>query len=150
MDNALFVRQLEEAGHVETDAARGLFFAAEALARDLAAREDGAGIAALEELHLEVQTRWEARYNAALPFADSHGRMTGLIDQVLKDAAGCSDPPSLRLRPAHRRGIAHRLVENAQAGWVRHWRQVAANHEATPAREAVAALLAGAPTAESP
>jgi hypothetical protein len=34
LSDALFVRQLEEAGHAETDAARGLFFAAEALARD--------------------------------------------------------------------------------------------------------------------
>jgi hypothetical protein len=55
VSTALFVRQLEEAGHTETDAARGMFFAAEALARDLAARGNQAGVAALEELHLEFK-----------------------------------------------------------------------------------------------
>lgn len=46
-DEALFVRQLEEAGYVETDAARGLFFAAEALVRTLAAAGDKAGASGL-------------------------------------------------------------------------------------------------------
>jgi hypothetical protein len=128
LDNALFVRQLEEAGHVESDAARGFFFATEALARDLAARGDQLAVDALEELHLEVQGLWEGRFNSALPGADPVGRMAGLVDQVLRDAAQCPDPAGLRLRPAHRRGVAHRLVENARAGWVRHWRQVAAEH----------------------
>ncbi len=53
-DDALFVRQLSEAGQVETDAARGLFFAADALFRDLAARGDENAIEAMNEMHLEV------------------------------------------------------------------------------------------------
>jgi hypothetical protein len=141
LSDALFVRQLEEAGHVETDAARGLFFAAEALARDLAAAGNAAGIAALEELHLEVQSLWEEQFNARLSGADSAGRMPDLVGEVLRGAAKCADPAGLRVRPAHRKGIAHRLVEDMRAGWVRHWRDVAAAHRGRSARESVAAEL---------
>ncbi|MEO3821209.1 hypothetical protein [Plantactinospora sp. B24E8] len=149
LDAALFVRQLEEAGYVETDAARGLFFAAEALARDLAARGNRAGIGALEELHLEIQALWEQKFNSLLPMADERGRMMGLVDQVLKEAGHCPDPEGLRLRPAHRRGVAHRLVENSRAGWVRHWREVAASHKGLPAGDLVAEKLATAHAGES-
>lgn len=127
-DDALFVRQLEEAGTVETDAARGLFFAADALFRDLTARGDESARAAINELHLEIQYRWEQRFNRRIPDADPAGRIAGLIDEVLADAEGVADPEPLLLRPAHRRGIAHRLVENAHAGWVSHWREIAGTY----------------------
>jgi hypothetical protein len=142
LSDALFVRQLEEAGHVETDAARGLFFAAEALARDLAAAGNADGVAALEELHLEVQLLWEEQFNARVSGADSVGRMPDLVGEVLRRAAACADPAGLRVRSAHRKGIAHRLVEDMRAGWVRHWRDIAAAHRGQPARESVAAELA--------
>lgn len=127
-DGALFVRQLQEAGTFETDAARGLFFAAEALFRDLAARGDDDARAAMDELHLEVQHVWEQHFNRHRPAADDGGRMAGLIDDVMAGAAAVADPDPLRLRPAHRRGVAHRLVETARAGWVAHWRDVADQH----------------------
>lgn len=146
LGDALFVRQLEEAGQVETDAARGLFFAAEALVRDLAAAGNRAGVAALEELHLEVQSLWETQFNMRAPAADVQGRMVGFVEDVLREAAQCSDPEGLRLRPAHRRGVVHRLVEDMRAGWVRHWRDIAATHEGPPASETVAVYLtAGQP-----
>lgn len=149
LDNALFVRQLQEAGHIETDAARGMFFAVEALARDLSARGNFAGVAALDELHLEVQSLWETRFNAGLPVSDERGRIAGLVGQVLQDAAECPDPEGLRLRPAHRRGVAHRLVENARAGWVRHWREIAGSHVGQPAAKMVTAELTTLPSGES-
>lgn len=142
LNDALFVRQLEEAGHIETDAARGLFFAAEALARDLAAAGNADGIAALEELHLEVQSLWEEQFNTRVSGADSAGRMQDLVAEVLRGAAKCADPAGLRVRSAHRKGIAHRLVEDMRAGWVRHWRDIAAAHRGRPARESLAAELA--------
>lgn len=147
---ALFVRQLEEAGYVETDAARGLFFAAEALARDLAARGNQSGTAALQELHLEIQVIWETRFNSALRSSDINGKMAGLIDRVLQDAGNCADPEGLKLRPAHRRGVVHRLVENAKAGWVRHWRTIAESHEGIAATDVVAAHLSTAQSGDTP
>jgi hypothetical protein len=130
-DDALFVRQLLEAGQVETDAARGLFFAAEALARDLASRGDHVGVLVFEELHLEILTIWELMFNSGVAHADGQGRIAGLVDGVLSKAGDCPDPSGLMLRPSHRRGVAHRLVEDARAGWVRHWREVAASHRGT-------------------
>jgi hypothetical protein len=130
-DDALFVRQLLEAGQIETDAARGLFFAAEALARDLASRGDPAGVLAFEELHLEILTIWESMFNSGVAHADDQGRIAGLVDGVLSKAGDCPDPSGLMLRPSHRRGVAHRLVEDARAGWVRHWREVAMSHRGT-------------------
>ncbi|WP_410875094.1 hypothetical protein [Nocardia sp. A7] len=142
-NDALFVRQLEEAGMLETDAARGLFFAAEALARDLASGGNLAGIAALRELHLEVHALWETEYNARISDADANGRLPRLVEDVLLAAAGCDDPEELRLRPAHRKGIVHRLVEDSRAGWVRHWRDIAGSHRGRAASEVASELLAG-------
>jgi len=142
LETALFVRQLEEAGYIETDAARGLFFAAEALARDLTSQGNLSGIAALQELHLEIHHLWEQRFNASLPLADGAGRMARLIEHVVLAAAASSDPDGLSLRPAHRSGIVHRLVENSKAGWVKHWRDIAAGHEGVSATDVVATQLA--------
>jgi hypothetical protein len=149
LKTALFVRQLEEAGYLETDAARGLFFAAEALAKDLAARGNAIGVAALQELHLEIQNIWEQRFNSHLPYADAKGRMAGLVERVSQDAASCGDPDGLRLRPTHRRGIVHRLVENAKAGWVVQWRDIAASHEGVSGEDVVTAHLSGAQSGET-
>ncbi|MFD4671999.1 hypothetical protein ACFWNN_19870 [Lentzea sp. NPDC058450] len=141
LGDALFVRQLEEAGKVETDAARGLFFAAEALARDLAAAGNEVGVSALNELHLDLHSLWEQHFNAQVGGADDEGKMQGLVDQVLHEAGQSADPEGLKLRPAHRKGVVHRLVEDARAGWVKHWRHVAASHQGPAASETVAAQL---------
>lgn len=142
LDEALFVRQLEEAGHFENDAAKGLFFAAEALVRDISARGNPIAIAALKELHLEIQSRWESRFNSLAANADNDGRMAGLIDGTLEDAATMSDPIGITLRPAHRKGATHRLVEDKRAGWVTHWREVASAHDLEHAGEVVASQVA--------
>lgn len=141
LGNALFVQQLHAAGRVETDAARGLFFAAEALARDVAARGDARTSAALDDLHAQMQVIWESLFNARLDQAGDEGIVPGLIDEVMQAAGRCDDSEGLHLRPSHRMGIAHRLVEDRRAGWVRHWRQVAAAYDGTPAADVVAAML---------
>ncbi|NJP73840.1 hypothetical protein HCJ99_23845 [Streptomyces sp. C1-2] len=40
-------------------------------------------------------------------------------------------PKQLRLEVAHAWGLVHRLVDNRKAGWVKHWRTVAAAHSET-------------------
>ncbi|CCH74892.1 putative Serine/threonine protein kinase [Nostocoides australiense Ben110] len=142
LTDALFVRQLEEAGWGATDAARGMFFAAEALARDIATRKNTETVQALRELHLEVQAAWESKYNQAQ--WDHEGRMAGLVDAVLTAAECCPDPYGLSLRPSHRKGVAHRLVEDRAAGWVRHWSEVAASHTGPDAHRVVDSMLAAA------
>lgn len=137
LSDALFVVQLETAGRMETDAAKGFFFAAEAMARDVAGRGVSAEVSALTEAELEAHGVWEQAYNAKSGSASEDGRMVGLVDEVNNDVARLASTPELRLRPAHRRGLVHRLVEGARAGWVTHWREVAAAHRGTPAGTAL-------------
>jgi hypothetical protein len=132
LTDALFVKQLHEAGHVETDAARGFFFATDALIRDLQQRGDATAVQGLEELSAEIHGLWESRFNAAQEGADEHGRMVGLVDDVLEGAATLPPVAGLRAKPGHRRGMTHRLVEYQRAGWVTHWRELAAEYGESP------------------
>ncbi|SCG49204.1 hypothetical protein GA0070619_2273 [Micromonospora zamorensis] len=141
-NDTLFVRQLEAAGEAETDAAKGLFFAAEALARDLAEKGNRDGVAALQELHLEIQHLWEQRFNVGVRQVDHDGRIDSLLEDVMSAAASCPDPDGIRLRPAHRKGIAHRLVEDARAGWVKHWREIATTHDGPRATKPISLRVA--------
>lgn len=150
LSGALFVTQLREAGHVETDAARGLFFAAEALVRDVASRGNSTMTNALHDLHNQVRAEWEMIFNRHSGSAGEDGRMPDLVEAVLRAARNCDDTGGLNLRPSHRMGIAHRLVEDGRAGWVTHWREIAAAHSGAPAGELVAAMLAELSTGGAP
>lgn len=125
-DDALFVRQLEVAGETETDAARGLFYATDALVRDFEAKRDHAALEALKELHLDALQAWSHGFAVERPNADADGRMPALHRSVMDAAGARPDPAGLALRPVHKMGAVHRLVEAARAGWVTHWREVAA------------------------
>ncbi len=142
LTTSLFIRQLNEAGQVETDAAKAHFFVAEALVRDIAARGSSAGISGVEELHLELHALWELTFNDALRSADADGIIAGIVGQVLSEAARTADPEGIRLRPAHKRGVVHRLVEDRRAGWVRHWRSVAESYDGQPTQDTIHALMA--------
>lgn len=138
-DEALFVRQLEEAGYTSNDSARGCFFAAEVVARDVIGRGDPESIMALKEIDAEVHSAWESDFNSQLPQADSCGRMQNLIRTVMDDVTKLPNPAGLGLRAAHRRGFMHRVVEDRRAGWVQHWESIAhANVPAHSCRSEVA------------
>lgn len=137
LSDALFVVQLEEAGHTETDAAKSFFFAAEAMARDVASRGVPSEVSALTEAEIEAHGIWEQVYNAKSSSVSEDGRMVGLVEEVNNGVAKLTNTHELRLRPAHRRGLVHRLVESTRAGWVKHWRNVAGVHSGTPAGRAL-------------
>ncbi|WP_230100444.1 hypothetical protein [Microbacterium sp. Bi98] len=143
LERALFVKQLNLAGHEETDAAKGYFFAAEAMARDVSARAVQAEVNALNEVELEVHGEWESAFNLARDRADVDGRIPGLVDVVMSAAAALPASSDLPLRPAHRRGIAHRLVEHVKAGWVAQWREAAKQHEGPRAGDIVTEVIQG-------
>jgi hypothetical protein len=130
-DDALFVWQLHEAGETETDAARGLFYATDALVRDFEAKHDRRALDALKELHLDVQQVWSHGFSAEQSTADERGRMAGLHRRVMNEAGARPNPVGLNLRPVHKMGAVHRLVEDARAGWVTHWRDVVTAHRGT-------------------
>ena len=123
--DALFVRQLTEAGNVETEAARGFFFATDVLLRDYQSRGDPDAIEGLKELSFEIHSIWESRFNGRVGDADPVGRIADLIDDVLESAAAIPAVQGVRAKAAHKRGMAHRLVEYQRAGWVKHWRDIA-------------------------
>lgn len=127
--DALFVRQLREAGRIETDAASANFFATDALVRDLADKGEAEAVDAIRDLELEVRTIWESEFSKHSPKADPTGLIPDLIDEVIEKAGCCDDPDGLALNKAHKRGTAHRIVEHRWAGWVTHWRDVAADHD---------------------
>jgi hypothetical protein len=134
-EGALFLHQLRAAGRTETDAACAIFYATEALVRDYRARGQATALASMDELHLDVQEIWEKHFNHESSSAPPDGRMPHLVDLVTQEAAACADPPGIFLRPAHKKGTAHRLVENNRAGWVTNWREVAKDHAlASPER----------------
>lgn len=124
-DGALFIRQLNAAGRVETDSASAHFYATDALIRDLTDKGDTRGVDAMTELQLEVWELWESRYNSQHSLAGSDGIIPDLIDAVLTSAGQCADPPGVNLALAHRKGTIHRLVDQSKAGWVTHWHDIA-------------------------
>lgn len=128
LDRTLFVQQLRAAGHIETDAAKGFYFAAEALSRDIHSRKVPGEISALREIELEAQGTWEDRFNLAVEGADETGRMKGLVIGVTDAVSRLANPVVLPLQPSHKRGVMHRLVELARAGWVVDWRRIAADY----------------------
>lgn len=125
---ALFVQQLREAGHAETDSACAHFFATDALIRDYEAKGQGDAITSMAEIQLEVHDIWERHFNHQRPSSTADGRIPNLLSLVIDDAAKCDNPPGLYLARAHKKGTTHRLVEHQKAGWVTHWRDVAAEH----------------------
>ncbi|TDD58839.1 hypothetical protein E1263_17325 [Kribbella antibiotica] len=127
-EGALFVRQLREAGSVETDSACAHFFATDALIRDFEAKGHEDAMTSMTELHLEVHDIWERNFNEQLVTAQDDGRLPRLLSLVTDAAAACPNPHGLHLARAHKKGTAHRLVEQKKAGWVAHWRDVAASH----------------------
>jgi hypothetical protein len=139
-EGALFLHQLRAAGRTETDAACAIFYATEALVRDYEARGQATALASMDELHLEVQGIWEKHFNNESPLAPPDGRMPHLVDLVVDEAAACADPPGIFLRPVHKKGTAHRLVENTRAGWVTNWRDVAAKHALAAAEKPIPSL----------
>jgi hypothetical protein len=137
LEDALFVAQLREAGQVETNAAKGFFFAAEAMARDVASRGIGKESDALQEIQLEIHGAWESGFTSQTSSADSNGRMDGLVRAVTDEAAAFASSSDLNLKPSHRRGLVHRLVETSKAGWVLHWRALARDFSGVPASQAL-------------
>jgi hypothetical protein len=133
-DEALFVHQLREAGHVEFDAAKREFFNAELLVRDIVDKGVAEEVAALIEGDALAHSIWEARFNQATSRA-SDARLPGLHANVMRELreADRSFPAALRAGPVHRCGLMHRVVDQARAGWVAHWRDVAQRHTASAA-----------------
>ncbi|WP_432841146.1 hypothetical protein [Dactylosporangium sp. CA-092794] len=125
LDQALFVRQLREAGHVEVGAAKREYFNADLLAREILDKRIPAELDALEDADGVVHGIWEADFNRhAAKFPDD-GLLPGLHASVMREIRESSAfPDALRAGPVHKCGLMHRVVEQRRAGWVTHWREL--------------------------
>jgi hypothetical protein len=130
LDNALFVRQLRVAGHVEVAAAIHEFFNAELFARDILDKGVPDEVAALAECEVIVHAIWESRFNEHVQRQPADSRLSGLLADVMREVrdSGHAFPARLPITAVHRCGLVHRLVEQRRAGWVRNWREVARQH----------------------
>ncbi|HEU4976300.1 MAG TPA: hypothetical protein VFT50_14505 [Baekduia sp.] len=129
-DEALFIRQLREAGIAEHRSAKREFFNYEVLGREVADKAIDAEVEVLKSVQVEAHALWETRFvNAAE--AVEHGRLPGLHGDVMRaiedlhNHASHTHPP---LSVVHRFGGMHRIVEDGEAGWVAHFRAVAKEH----------------------
>jgi hypothetical protein len=130
LERALFVRQLRAAGHVELDSAKREYFNADLLAREILDKALPAELDALSEADGLVHGIWEARFNAACQRHPTEPGLPGLHADVMRDIRESGAFPALlRAGPVHRCGLMHRVVQHRRAGWVTHWRTIAASVE---------------------
>jgi hypothetical protein len=130
LDGLLFVRQLQEAGFVELSSAKEQFYNAELILRDLQDKQLTKKLELLDGLRSDVRSTWEDRFNyhsakgseRLLP--ELHGDVMGRIEQAHDQSPDKPFP----LTKVHRKGIMHQVVDRAEAGWVRDFRDVAKGH----------------------
>ena len=115
------------AGHVEVGAAIREFFNADLVAREIGDKGIPAEMAALAEADAVVHGIWEGRFNNACQRHPVDARLPGLHARVMRDIReSVAFPENLHVGPVHRCGLMHRVVQDRRAGWVTHWRTIAA------------------------
>ncbi|MGC7102797.1 hypothetical protein ACPZ19_49715 [Amycolatopsis lurida] len=129
LDSALFVRQLQEAGHTEVVASKHQFFNAELLAREIVDKGVPSEVAALSHADAAVHGLWEDHFNDACQ-ASVGACLLGLHRSVMGEIRAQHEVLRAGLPGGaiHTSGLMHRVVDDRRAGWVRHWRQVAEDH----------------------
>lgn len=128
---ALFVRQLRVAGLRELDSHRAAYFNADLLVRDVEARAVPAELSAVREIDLGVMGHWEdavADPATAPTVSEYEASAKRLLVKVMDCTRNYAAPPELPVRAAHVKGLMHRAVEEARAGWVHDWREIAKQH----------------------
>jgi hypothetical protein len=127
LERALFIRQLRAAGHAEVESAKHEFFNADLLAREILDKGVRSEVDALGEADGVVHGIWEARFNAVSQAFLGEPLLPGLHAAVMGEIRESrAFPVALNAGGVHRCGLMHRIVQDRRAGWVRHWRQIAA------------------------
>jgi len=126
LEQALFIRQLRAAGHVEVESAKHEFFNADLLAREIMDKAVPAEMDALGEADSVAYSIWEARFNAINQAYPAEPTLPGLHAAVMGEIRESrAFPPELNAGRVHHCGLMHRIVQGRNAGWVRHWREIA-------------------------
>ncbi|MAS53416.1 MAG: hypothetical protein CMJ44_02095 [Pimelobacter sp.] len=134
-DDALFVRQMEAANLLETRSAREAFYNAEILTQEVEDKAVPAEMDRLRRWRMRVDSTWSTAFNSACE-AGTDDRLPGLFQKVMDaiEQRHVDEAASLRASVIHGMGLMHQRVDNARAGWVRDWREVAASHDAAPTK----------------
>ena len=131
-DQALFIRQLKEAGISQDRVARRAFFNAEVMTRDVQEREVPSELDALSSVQASLHQLWHTRFEAERAKRDdTTTALPGLYPDVMTavEAHHQARPsPALRDTLVHRSGLVHHLVEAGHAGWVRDFARIAEEH----------------------
>lgn len=129
-EEMLFIKQLREAGHTEVSSAKEQYYNAELVVRDLQDKMLDRKLALFLGLRSDLRATWEDRFNHHASTGEGrllpqlHSDVMGKID-ASHDAAPDNPFPLTKL---HRKGAMQQVVENADAGWVRDFRDVASGH----------------------
>lgn len=127
-DSALFVRQLEAAGITETRSARREFFNAEVLRREVRNKAVDEEVSELAQRSIEILAIWESRFAAAGPEEADARSLYGEVHGALETHHRGTVLRALRASLIHTLGLMHFHVDEAQAGWIQKWREVADAH----------------------
>jgi hypothetical protein len=117
---------------VELGSAKEQFYNAELIERDLTDKRVETQVRAFDGMRRGLHSIWEDRFNHHCGSSDeTDGMLPALHPDVMAridhehDQAPREPFPLTRV---HRKGAMHQVVENAEAGWTRDWRQVAEDH----------------------
>lgn len=128
-NHALFVRQLDHAGHSELGAALEQFYNAEILERDLADKRLETRLGALRNYRSDLWGTWGERFahHTGTEPDESH-LLPGLHPDVMEriDTHHALAPlEPLPLSRTHRKGVMHQIVDRGDAGWTRDYKELA-------------------------
>jgi hypothetical protein len=132
---ALFVKQMIVAGIGAADAQRTAFFNADLVIRDVTARAISDQLAAVREIDASVLGHWEDAVAdpATMPISTEYQTSARrLFSAVMNRIQQVRAPVALPVRQLHMRGFMHKVVDDARAGWVHDWKEVAQAHDSQP------------------
>jgi hypothetical protein len=130
-EEMLFIKQLRAAGMAELTAPKREFFNAELLAREVQEKAVPEELNELVAERVDVHSIWSVAFNGACTADPSALQLTGLYERVMGELRATHahrDPPPLGMRPVHRLGTMHQVVDEGEAGWRRDYPEIVKEH----------------------
>jgi hypothetical protein len=130
-EEMLFIKQLRAAGMVALTAPKREFFNAEVLAREVQEKAIPEELNELVAERVDVHSIWSVAFNGACSADPLAQNLTGIYERVMDELRATHahrDPPPLGMRPVHRLGTMHQVVDDGEAGWRRDYLEIAKAH----------------------
>jgi len=130
-DEMLFIKQLRAARIIELTAPKREFFNAELLAREVQEKAVPDEMRELVAERMDVHSIWSVAFNSACGNDPSAVLLPALYDRVmteLRATHAARNPPPLGMRPVHRLGTMHQVVDTGEAGWRRDFDEITKVH----------------------